>query len=356
MLSGVVGAGILIVLVVAGAVAVGILNSTRYSPERKVEAYFGALSEGDVGRAIELGRINVPNEGRALLAADVYSQAEGRPTDVEILDVTIEEDMAVVSTRYAQDGSLPEQEFTLRRTGRSMLVFDTWELEPVPLGTTLVRIASASGKVEFNGVEVDVSSPKDPYVVVSGEGDGIGPPPPYVKFPAFPGTYTVTVPKAGKYFDEVSIAHQVIGLESLDVSEDVDFDAFDEVFQAAGGDIVKDIQKGIKGLLDQCAEKHDAEACPFPAADLYDDAIEDVKITVSEYPEMDAASLPQLASAHPQLIAMVSYGSVTLEGKVAEDAFFQDKGDPTYSTEYIPEYGWRVLIAPDKVTVSHDDY
>ena len=356
VVGGLAGAGVLIVLVVAAVIVVGALNSSRYSPEREVEAYFAALSEGDVQRAIELGRIDVPNKGRVLLTPEVYSEAEGRPTDLEILDVTVDEDTAVVNARYAQDGSLPEQQFALRRTGKTMLFFDTWQLEPVQLGTTLVRVASASGTVEFNGVEVDISTPQDPFIVVAGEGDGIGPPPPYVKFPAFPGTYSVTVPEAGKYFEEVSLQHQVIGLDSLDVSDDMDFDAFDEVFQSAGGDIAKDIQKAVNGFLDTCAKKHDVDTCPFPAADLYDEEIKDVTIAVSDYPELDPASLPQVASTHPQLIGMLSHGTVTLEGTLAVDRFFEDKGDPTQSTEYVSEYGWRVLVAPDKVTVSFEEY
>lgn len=196
---------------VAGGIAIGVANSTLYSPQAQVQDYLDALAAGDGGTALTLsGGGSGEGSGRAapdgLAPGTATSLLQGEPLKAGSaalgeLTVTRGEDApdgesTEVSVDYTVDGEDHSTVFTVERTGRDWLFFDRWQMAPVPLQTVRVVPANlppeaASGPItaEVNGVPTPLTSedsetPRQNFAVL----------PPLLMDAGFESTYLVAPP------------------------------------------------------------------------------------------------------------------------------------------------------------------
>ena len=254
--------GAAVVLVIAAAVTISLVNSSVYSPKNQVEAYLDNLVDGNAGAALDLADVSASTASRVLLTDDVMGATEGGITGYTIGEITVSGDRAVVQTEVDQDGEKTLVQFTVVRTGSSFLVFDNWVLDTVPVPTLLLSVPDGVTELEVNGVAVDVSD----VSVDSG----------YLELPAFPGTYEVTIGGISEYLSSEPQTMTILASEQF-FSDALVFELEpNEKFSAA-------VQDQIEDLLVDCVDQKslDADGCPLYSYYSYGD-ITDVKWTIDK--------------------------------------------------------------------------
>ncbi|MBK4347295.1 hypothetical protein [Lacisediminihabitans changchengi] len=169
--------GGVVAVVVLAAVAISVVNATVFSPQRQVEAYLSALESGHAKDALALGHVDVGEAGLELLTDRALAATSTRITGHTALSGTITGDNAYVSTRAEQSGTSIPVSYSLHRTGKTWLFFDTWALNPVELPTLDIVVPQGAEKVTVNGVSVPVEAARK---------DGEG-----TRLAVFPGRYSV---------------------------------------------------------------------------------------------------------------------------------------------------------------------
>ncbi|PJI95115.1 hypothetical protein [Luteimicrobium subarcticum] len=259
------GLGGLVVLVVVAAVGWHVLNAS-HGPEKQVEAYLGALSDGKPSKAFEIADPAVPDAQRALLTDDVYGDVAGRPSDVKVTEVEVDGDRAVVTARYDLAGDKATDTYTLHKDGHEDGVFDHWVMDPpelpeVPLGS----LPEGTTSLVVTGHEVEVDASTD-------------------ELAALPGTWTVALPDQGPYLESSTATYRVGGESQWTSStyQPLEYKVTDAALQEA--------TKQSKDALTACLATKDPEPddCAIKDYYLWDDDAVDMRWTLDTAPTFTA--------------------------------------------------------------------
>lgn len=239
LVRSLIAGGIVLVLVVGGAITAGTLRSTVYGPGHAAEAYLAALSSGDADAA---GRLSgATGTGKGMLTTKVLSSAKDRIRDVAVGSATVSGDLASVKVSYRQGGESHDSTLKLTRTGTSWLIHDKWAVTSSLAAPVSIATASALGDADVTVDGVKVGTTKEGTLTLS----------------AFPGTYSIAV--AGtKYFEASS--------KSVTVTADGYAGSRLEFAAAPTSELESDAKTLVTDLIAKCAKATTGElddACPF---------------------------------------------------------------------------------------------
>ncbi|GAB3393002.1 hypothetical protein GCM10027568_21260 [Humibacter soli] len=158
LLIGLIGGGVLVLaLLVACGVWFG-LETTAHTPQAAAEPFMRALVKGDVAGALQAGNID---DTSVLVTQKVYSQTKDHITAFSIARGTTGSATASVVVGYKLGGHRYSETLQLKNSGKDMLFFTKWVLEPVTLprlavavdgpDTASVRVNNASIGVDHGG-------------------------------------------------------------------------------------------------------------------------------------------------------------------------------------------------------------
>jgi hypothetical protein len=157
-----IGIGVIGGLGLIAFVAMSVVGSTMFSPEKQAEAYLDALVEADAEKALELAPVDEDEASDGLLTNQIYGAADDRITDYEITDVEEYGDTVTVTVDLegVQDGD--DVELTLKEDGRRALFFSDWAVEDGGLASEVtVSVPESSSSLEANGASITVQSGED---------------------------------------------------------------------------------------------------------------------------------------------------------------------------------------------------
>ncbi|MGP5707922.1 hypothetical protein ACTXPC_05840 [Brachybacterium alimentarium] len=270
VLAGAVVVGAGIVLVIGLIVTFVVLSNTVFSPEKRVEAYLGAVQAGDAEQALEIAAPNVPTAQQALLTNDIAGAAENRISDFEI--VGSEESgskSATVTAKVTQDGVTTTRTYRVDRSGRTAVVFPDWTMAETEYATLALVIPDGAATLLVNGQEVAVSD------LDTSEGY-------YAPAAVLPGQYTVTLPESS----ELVAAVESVAYVSADP------DDWYELYAAPGYSLsesgMEEVQTQVDALLDECATstEESPDGCPFRAY-AYGVVEDSGSWTIDSYPTVE---------------------------------------------------------------------
>lgn len=138
-----------------GLIAVNIVGSSVFSPEKQAEAYLDALVAADVDRAVELAPVDADEASTALLTTKVYKAAGDRITGYDITNVEKHGGAAVVTVdlKGVKDGD--DVELTLKADGRRGVLFRDWKVTDGGLAREVtLAMPDGSSALQVNDVEV----------------------------------------------------------------------------------------------------------------------------------------------------------------------------------------------------------
>ncbi|KQP57666.1 hypothetical protein [Agreia sp. Leaf283] len=188
LIVGISIAAAVVVLGGAGLAVAGASISSSVAPERQVDEFLQDLVDGRAEAALAV----MGEKPSGLLTDDAYTSSANHITDFTIGEPETTGDTSTVTAKITQGGTSYTQEFTLSKSGKSFIVFDTWQLEPLSLGAVDVQVQGPAGlSVQVDGTALD-------------ESDG-------TTLRAFPGDYEVSV-GGDELFDAVPATASVVGL------------------------------------------------------------------------------------------------------------------------------------------------
>ena len=176
MLIGIL-VGVLIVLVIAGVVAIKVANSSR-TPEAEVRKYLDLLAAGKASAATAMVDPGAPNDQRVFLTDDVMASATSLLVVEEVAaDKNEDAETRQVSATLQVNGERFTHAFTVTKEKPTMGVLNNWTVKGSLAAPASVH---ASGYTQFTvgGVSADA-----PHKLVSGK------PATYL---FYPGVYTFT--------------------------------------------------------------------------------------------------------------------------------------------------------------------
>ncbi|MGN6127055.1 MAG: hypothetical protein ACTHON_10850 [Humibacter sp.] len=155
LVLGLIGGGVLVLaLLVAGGVWFG-LETTAHTPQAAAQPFMQALVKGDVEGALRAGNID---DSSVLVTQKVYSQTKDHITAYSIARGTTATTTATVIVRYKLGGQHYSETLQLKNSGKDMLFFTRWVLEPVTLPRLAVAVdgpGSASVRVNNASIGID---------------------------------------------------------------------------------------------------------------------------------------------------------------------------------------------------------
>ncbi|OIH96418.1 hypothetical protein [Curtobacterium sp. MCBA15_001] len=237
LVRSMVAGGVVVVVVVAGAVTAGVLRSNVWGPAPTVRSYVDAIARGDATAAARMSE--VPGDATMLDTA-VLTSAKDRPADIRVGRVRTSGDTATATVSYTQDGRNRSGSVELRRTGTSWLVRDEWRVT-TPLAT---RVSVGASSV-LEGAPVTIAG-KRVGKIENGSFASL----------AYPGTYRVQV-GGSKYFVGGT---KTVSAGSAASSAYVDFEP------QATEQLTTDAKQWVDDLITTCAAKTDVDAldgCPW---------------------------------------------------------------------------------------------
>lgn len=160
LIGGLVGAGVLVLLIVGGAIALSLMNQAR-DPARLVEQYLALIADGRAEAANEMVDPGLSRQESALLTDEVLAAAEERIEVIAVETVGRSGRGAEVSAVLRLDGVRFEQTFSVEPGPKEWLLLDTWVLEdslaaPVTIESYDSQLRSAfvgEQEVELEGVD-----------------------------------------------------------------------------------------------------------------------------------------------------------------------------------------------------------
>ena len=150
--------GVVVALVVAGVVALNVVNGMR-GPDKAVESYLTLLSEGKAAEATKMVDPGVPNDQRKLLTDDALKAAKARIKVTKIEEPTITGDTATIKAHLSLDGKAFKYDFTASKTSGSFGL-DSWKVDK-PLVVSADFSSSALPGLKVAGVAIDMAKDKD---------------------------------------------------------------------------------------------------------------------------------------------------------------------------------------------------
>ena len=150
--------GVVVALVVAGVVALNVVNGMR-GPDKAVESYLTLLSEGKATEATKMVDPGVPNDQRKLLTDDALKAAKARIKVTKIEEPTITGDTATIKAHLSLDGKAFKYDFTASKTSGSFGL-DSWKVDK-PLVVSADFSSSSLPGLKVAGVAIDMAKDKD---------------------------------------------------------------------------------------------------------------------------------------------------------------------------------------------------
>lgn len=257
LVRSLVAGGVVVVVVIAGAVTAGVLRSNVWGPGATVKSYVQAIERGDADAA---GRLSDQPDDATMLDSTVLKSAKDRPTDVRVGRVATSGDNAIATISYTQGGKNRSGQIGLRRTGTSFVVKDEWRIvQP------LAQIVTLTASEALEGAPVTIGG-KEVGKIADGRFQSL----------AYPGTYGVEV-GGTEYFTG--------GKKSVTVGpRATDYIDFQPTPTKALHD---DVDQYVSDLIEECAAKTDISAlsdCPWYGPYDADGA---VRYDVTTMPEIE---------------------------------------------------------------------
>ena len=178
--------GVLVVLVIAGVVALKVVNSSR-TPEAEVRKYLDLLASGQASAATAMVDPGVSNDQRSFLTDDVMASATSLLVVEDVVaDKNDSSDTRMVTATMQVNGERFTHEFTVTKGSSTMGVLNNWTVKDSLAARVSVDL---EGYAQFSvgGVNADASA--------AGRNDQ------EKDYLFYPGVYTFTPIAASEYAD-----------------------------------------------------------------------------------------------------------------------------------------------------------
>ena len=178
--------GVLVVLVIAGVVALKVVNSSR-TPEAEVRKYLDLLASGQASAATAMVDPGVSNDQRSFLTDDVMASATSLLVVEDVVaDKNDSSDRRTVTATMQVNGERFTHEFTVTKGSSTMGVLNNWTVKDSLAARVSVDL---EGYAQFSvgGVNADASA--------AGRNDQ------EKDYLFYPGVYTFTPIAASEYAD-----------------------------------------------------------------------------------------------------------------------------------------------------------
>ena len=236
--------GVLVVLVIAGVVAIKVANSSR-TPEAEVRKYLDLLAAGKASAATAMVDPGVPNNQRTFLTDDAMASATSLLVVEDVVaDKNDDSDTRTVTATLSVDGQHFTRTFTVVADDPAMGVFNTWTIKE-----SLATAVSVSGvkidQFSVGGVSTSIESSsatldKDTYVF-------------------YPGIYTLTPIAPNEYVDAYPVTIYVRdNVRTTSVNEGVTF------LGLYTDKLTDEVHKAIRERVGSCvsASSYASSQCP----------------------------------------------------------------------------------------------
>ncbi|MBF4635392.1 hypothetical protein ITJ38_13335 [Agreia pratensis] len=189
LIIGISIAAAVVILGGAGLAVAGASISSSVAPDTQVKTFLQDLVDGRAESALEV----MGEKPSGLLTDDAYNASSNHITGFSVGKAKTTGDTATVTAKITQGGTSYTQEFELEKAGKTFVVFDVWQLQPLPLGAVDVQVQGPDGLA----VQVDGNTVED------ADESGLR---------AFPGDYEVSVVDDSDLFDAAPATANVVGL------------------------------------------------------------------------------------------------------------------------------------------------
>ncbi|KJC65111.1 hypothetical protein [Agreia bicolorata] len=189
LIVGISIAAAVLILGGGGLAVAGASISSSVAPDAQVKEFLQDLVDGRAEAALEV----MGEKPSGLLTDEAYNASANHITDFTVGKAKTTGDTSIVTAKITQGGTSYTQEFELAKAGKTFVVFDTWQLQSLPLGVVDVQVQGPAGlAVQVDGNAIDVA-----------DGSSLR---------AFPGDYEVSVVDDSDLFDAEPATANVVGL------------------------------------------------------------------------------------------------------------------------------------------------
>ena len=187
--------GVLVVLVIAGVVALKVANSSR-TPEAEVRKYLDLLAAGKASEATAMVDPGVDNDQRTFLTDDVMASATSRLVVEDVVaDTDDDSDTRTVTATMQVNGERFTHAFRVTADDATMGVLDNWKIRD---SLAVPVTVDGDGIDQFSVGETKASIDKASFYM---EGRS---------FLFYPGTYNFTPVAPNEYVDTTPVSVSVL--------------------------------------------------------------------------------------------------------------------------------------------------
>ena len=177
--------GVLLVLVVAGVVAIKVANSSR-TPEAQVRQYLDLLADGKASAATAMVDPGLPNDQRGFLSDEVMASSSAR---IEVEDVTVDDaehsKERVVTATMRLDGERFTRSFRVSEAKKTFGLLKNWKIQDAMVARVDVQADNVT-HFSIGGEKMSVATLKEA---------------PSSSIVLYPGVYTFIPEETGEYID-----------------------------------------------------------------------------------------------------------------------------------------------------------
>ena len=222
--------GVLVVLVIAGVVAIKVMNSSR-TPEAEVRKYLDLLAAGKASEATAMVDPGVDNDQRTFLTDDVMASATSRLVVEDVVaDTNDDSDTRTVTATMQVNGERFTHAFRVTADDATMGVLDNWTIRD---SLAVPVTVDGDGIDQFSVGETKASVDKASFYM---EGRS---------FLFYPGAYNFTPVAPNEYVDTTPVSVSVLD----DVRTQNDDGKSDVTFKATYNDKLK---AAAQALVEKC--------------------------------------------------------------------------------------------------------
>ena len=253
--------GVLVVLVIAGVVAIKVVNSSR-TPEAEVRRYLDLLASGKASAATAMVDPGVPDDQRVFLTDDVMASSQSLLVVEDVVaDGNEDSQTRQVSATVQVNGESFTHAFTVTKDKPTMGVLNNWTVKNSLAAQVSV---DAQGYTQFTVGGVSADAPRK---LVSGK--------PATYF-FYPGVYTFTPVAPSEYVDVNT--KTVAVLDGVHGGTAYYADAADVSLEATYSDKLKEAAlESAKEFLNSCASIPGNQNSDCPSA-LSSDAVSAISV------------------------------------------------------------------------------
>jgi hypothetical protein len=316
-----IGGGVAAVAVI-GAIAVSVISSTYFTPERAAQDHVDAVASGDL-EAVAATVSGDDEVSDALLTTEVLDGAADRPTEYTVGEITTLGGNALAEVT-AEDGVGGESYVSLEKGDKKFGLFQEWV---VVEGLTSTLNISTDGASDMSVNGVAVGAPEEGYG----------------SYVVLPGTYTVD-PFAGNEWLEGAPSEVEVplgGFASPDIASPQPSEAF-----------TRTVDESIGAWLDECmaSTEIDPDGCP-QSSYAYGD-VRDLTWELSESPTVDY----DFFSPSFPMSLYVTGGSATATYEVDESYGFGPAEWTEETEESSLDFSVEVDLVGDRLEVTPETY